>query len=322
MSSTTQNILLKPLGWMLNLLARMPWWVLYAHASVLFFLIYYVVGYRRKVVRQNLRECFPEKSEKERKSIEKEFFRHFADMLFETIKLLHVKEDDMRKHMKFNGAEYFDQSFENDQSVMLYISHFCNWEWITSLSLWLSPETLAAGHLLGSSYLPLHNKWFDDLMMKIRTHFGFRLISGHHVLRTMLMTKKLGKQIGIGFISDQHPLPNDQRHIVKFLNHPTAIITVTETIARKLDMRVVYMHMRKVGRGRYECDVVPLCDYAANTEPGELTDTYARLLEDNIHEQPAYWLWTHKRWKRKVEYPPGFVDRLHPVPDDDRASHK
>ena len=87
-------------------------------------------------------------------------------------------------------------------------------------------------------------------------------------------------------------------------------------------MRVVYMHMRKVGRGRYECDVVPLCDHAANTEPGELTDTYARLLEDNIHEQPAYWLWTHKRWKRKVEYPPGFVDRLHPVPDDDRASHK
>ncbi len=318
MKQRLHNILMAPLGWMLHLLALMPWWVLHAHASVLYFLIYHVVGYRRKVVRQNLLECFPGKSEKERRNIEKEFFRHFADMFFETIKLLHISPDDMRKRIEFVNAEYLDRAFENNQSVMLYISHLGNWEWITSLSLWLSPETMAAGHLLGSSYLPLHNKWVDDFMMKIRSHFGFTLISGHHVLRTMLMTRKAGKQIGIGFISDQHPLPNDQDHVVRFLNHPTAIITVTETIARKLDMRVVYMHMSKVGRSRYVCRVVPLTDHAATTEPGQLTDTYARLLEDNIHEQPAYWLWTHKRWKRRVEYPEGFVDRLHP--GDDRPS--
>lgn len=297
------RILYAPIEAVLHLLAWMPWWVLHLHADLLYFIVYRIIGYRRKVVKQNLIECFPEKDETERKAIEKEFYHHFADFFFETIKLLHIKEDDMRKRFVINNLDFVIKAFDNDQSVILYLSHYGNWEWFSSLSLWLSPEIKASGHLLGATYMPLHNKWFDNYFFKLRSRFGLQFIQAHQVLRVMLRTIKKGKHIGIGFNSDQHPLPNDQDHVVKFLNHPTAMITVTESIARKLDMRVVFMHIKKVKRSHYVCDVIPMCEHAAQTPQGSLTDMFAKMLEENIKEEPAYWLWTHKRWKRPVSYP-------------------
>lgn len=307
MTQRTQNILLAPVGWVLKFYALLPWWLLYAHATGMYFLAYYVLRYRRKVVRQNLTECFPDKTEAERKKIEKEYYKHFADYFFETIKIPRISDDEIKRRVKFSNVHLIDDALDRGQSVMLYASHYGNWEWITSVMLWLRPKTRERGGVLGQTYHPLENPWFDRYFLKLRQHWGTICIPGKQVFRVMLRSQQQGKPIALGFISDQHPLKGDEGHVIKFLNHPTAMITGTELIACKLDMRALCFDMRKVSRGHYEVDLVLLSDHAAQEKKGDITNRYARLLEQRINAEPAYWLWTHKRWKRKVEYPEGYT---------------
>ena len=155
MTQKTQNILLAPVGWLLKLYALMPWWLLYAHATAMYFLTYRVLRYRRKVVWQNLTECFPDKPESELKKIEKEYYKHFADYFFETIKIPRISDDEIKRRVKFTHTELIDDALDRGQSVMLYASHYGNWEWITSVMLWLRPKTRERGGVLGQTYHPL-----------------------------------------------------------------------------------------------------------------------------------------------------------------------
>ena len=159
------KILYAPIGWALHLLALMPWWVLYLHADAIYFLVYHVIGYRTKVVRQNLNECFPGKTEQERRAIEKEFYHHFADYFVETIKLLHISDDDMRRRMVFHNAQLIDKAFDNNQSVVLYAAHYGNWEWVTSITLWFDSRAHSDA-VQGQVYQPLENEWFDNFSVK------------------------------------------------------------------------------------------------------------------------------------------------------------
>ena len=295
-----------PLGWALHLLALMPWWVLYLHAYVFYFIVYYLVGYRKRIVRQNLIECFPGKSDQERHVIEKKFYRHFADSFVETIKLLHVSDDEMRERMVFHNAEFIDETFDNGQSLVLYAAHYGNWEWITSVTLWFD----SVGHndaVQGQVYHPLENEWFDRFFLRMRQRFNTVCISWKSILREMITRERNGTHLGIGFIADQHPLPNDQEHVLDFLHHPTAFLTGAEAIGRKLHCRAAYFDVRKVSRGHYECTLVPLSNDIANEPRGSITTRYARLLEQRIEQEPEWWLWTHKRWKRPVTFPEGYT---------------
>lgn len=299
------KILYAPIGWALHLLALMPWWVLYLHADVFYFVVYHLIGYRKKVVRRNLAECFPHKSESERKAIEKEFYHHFTDYFVETIKLLHISDDQMRRRMVFHNAHVIDEAFDNDQSIVLYAAHYGNWEWVTSVTLWFD----SAGHsddVQGQVYQPLENEWFDRFFLKLRQRFNTVCISKKAILREMLSREREGRHLGIGFIADQHPLTNDEGHVLDFLHHPTAFITGAEAIGRKLHCRAAFFDVRKLRRGHYECTLVPLSDDIAAEPRGSITTRYARLLEQRIMEEPAYWLWTHKRWKRSVTFPEGY----------------
>ncbi len=283
----------------------MPWWVLYLHADVFYFVVYHLIGYRTKVVRRNLAECFPHKSESERKAIEKEFYHHFTDYFVETIKLLHISDDQMRRRMVFHNAHVIDEAFDNDQSIVLYAAHYGNWEWVTSVTLWFD----SAGHsddVQGQVYQPLENEWFDRFFLKLRQRFNTVCISKKAILREMLSREREGRHLGIGFIADQHPLTNDEGHVLDFLHHPTAFITGAEAIGRKLHCRAAFFDVRKLRRGHYECTLVPLSDDIAAEPRGSITTRYARLLEQRIMEEPAYWLWTHKRWKRPVTFPEGY----------------
>ena len=300
------KILYAPIGWALHLLALMPWWVLYLHADAIYFIAYHLIGYRKNVVRQNLAECFPSKSDKERKAIEKEFYHHFADYFVETIKLLHISDDAMRKRMVFKNAEIIDEAFDAGQSIVLYAAHFCNWEWVTSVTLWFDSERHRDA-VQGQVYHPLENEWFDQFFLKLRQRFNTVCISWRSILREMITREREGRHLGIGFIADQHPLPNDQEHVLDFLHHPTAILTGAEAIGRKLHCRAAYFDVRKTGRGHYECTLVPLSNDIATEPRGSITTRYARLLEQRIIEEPAYWLWTHKRWKRPVTFPQGYT---------------
>ena len=228
------------LGWALHLLAIMPWWVIYLHADLLYFVAYYVIGYRKKVV------------------------------------LLHISDDDMRRRMVFHNAGIIEDAFNNGQSIVLYAAHYGNWEWVTSVTLWFN----SAAHsdaVQGQVYQPLENEWFDRFFLRLRQRFNTVCISQRVILREMISREREGRHLGIGFIAD-----------------------------RKLHCRAAFFDVRKLSRGHYECTLVPLSDDIAAEPYGSVTTRYARLLERRIEAEPAYWLWTHKRWKRPVTFPDGY----------------
>lgn len=292
------KLIYAPLSLFLHAVAHLPFWMLYCISDVLFVLLYHVVRYRRKVVVQNIDECFPEKSEKERKTIVHDFYRHLADTFVETIKLLHVSDEEMRRRIVFRNVEEVDKSIAEGRSIVMYASHYCNWEWLSAITMWSKYDTDVMQ--FGQVYHPLENEWFDEFFLNLRSRFNSVSYPMKRVLRELLAAKNNGKVTITGFIADQHPHPNDHDDVITWLNHYTAFITGAEVLAKKLDMDVLYFDIRKVKRGYYECNIRVITRAPKPAPQFEITNTYARMLENAILEHPAEWLWTHKRWKRKV----------------------
>lgn len=292
------KILYAPLALLFHCIALLPFWVLYRISDLLFLLMFYVVRYRKKVVIQNLNECFPEKSESERKQIMKDFYKHLADTFIETIKLLHVSDDEMRRRIVFHNVDEVDKSIEQGRSVAMYASHYCNWEWLSAITMWSKYDTSVMQ--FGQVYHPLENAWWDEFFLNLRSRFKSYSYPMSRVLRELLAAKSKGKITITGFISDQHPHANDIDDVITFLNHYTAFITGPEIMAKKMDMDVLYFDVRKVRRGYYDCTIRVISRTPKEEPQFKITNTYARMLENVIKESPAEWLWTHKRWKRPV----------------------
>lgn len=282
--------------------ALMPFWVLYRLADVTFFILYYLVRYRRRVVSDNLRESFPNKSTSELAAIEKKFYRNFADYIFETIKLLHISDDEMKRRMTFENLDIIDRYTAEGRSVAVYFSHCGNWEWCTSVTMHsaLSPNESV---IFAQVYRPLRDKWTDALMLKIRSRFGSLSFPKNNVFRDIIRERRrMNVPLVVGFMSDQHPSHGDIIHVVNFLNQPTAFITGTETLARKLDMAVVYWDMQKPRRGHYHVVTRDITSDITIAPQYSVTDCYASMLQQTIERDPSIWLWTHKRWKNKVSF--------------------
>lgn len=302
MSEKWQNILYAPLGWSLHLLALLPLRVLYVLSDALYCLVYHIVRYRRNVAWQNLTESFPDKTAEELRKIERQFYHNLTDYFFETIKLLHISNDEMRRRMTFVGVEAIDRALDKGQSVIVYSSHYGNWEWLTSFVMWTRYGT--QGAIMAQVYRPLKNKWFDRLFLQLRGRYHTVSYPKNTVLRDMLRDMRDRKEpITICFISDQHPNVNAQDHVIEFLNHPTAIIKGPEIIARRLNMQVCVFDMERTGRGHFRCTAKMVTTEPKLMPEGSITDAYARILEARIKVDPASWLWTHKRWKHKVQLP-------------------
>lgn len=288
----------RPLGWLAKGAARLPLRVLYGLADLLYGVIR-IAGYRRKVVVANLKASFPEMSEKEIDRTARQFFRNFADYIVETIKLLHISDEEMRRRMTFSNVEIIDEAVAQGRPVVCYFSHTGNWEWAPSVILWSRFKAHEEVEFC-QIYRPLRNEWFDRLMLQIRGRFGAVSLPKRRSFLDLLRYRKNGIPTVTGFMSDQKPSHGDVLHIVEFLNHPTAMITGTETVCRRLDAVPVYWEMSKPSRGHYHIDVRPM-------KPGEtgsqypLTDLYAKMLEANIRRDPSLWLWSHKRWKIPVD---------------------
>lgn len=280
----------------------LPFWLLYRLSDAAYILLYHVVRYRRKVVTANLRESFPEKSERELKQIERKFYRNFSDYIFETIKLLHINDKEMSKRMTFENLDIIDRYTSAGRSVAVYFSHCGNWEWGTSVTLH-SALPVNKEVLFAQVYRPLRDKWTDALMLKLRSRFNSLSFTKKTVFRDIIREcRRTGLPIVVGFMSDQHPSHGDLIHVVDFLNHPTAFITGTETLARKLDMGVVYWDMYKPRRGHYHVVSRDITGDIKKCPQFSVTDEYAELLQTTIRREPSLWLWTHKRWKNKVTF--------------------
>lgn len=274
----------------------------YLFADLLYIALYRVARYRLKVVRKNLGESFPDASPRQLRDIEKQFYHNFADTLVEALCLPLISDEAMRRRMEFVDMDIINDHVARGRSVVVYFAHTFNWEWAPSATLHLV-DNPPGSTAFGQVYRPLKSKFFDRLMLRLRGRFGTRCYPKSNTLRHLLKARRDGLRSVTGFMSDQHPGHGDPGHLTTLLNHPTLMITGTETLASKLHMAVVYWDMEKLSRGHYRITVRPMADDAAALQPGDLTEQYTRLLETTITRNPAIWLWSHNRWKRPVKTP-------------------
>lgn len=272
-------------------IALLPFPVLYLLSDGVRFLLFTVIGYRRKVILSNLRNSFPEKSEAEIRTIARRFERWFCDLVVETLKTLTISPVTVRKRVTFEGAEILRRYAEQGQSVVLVLGHFGNWE--------LAGARYSAEPGLPQLYViyhPLQNKWFDGLMYHMRTRHGTKLYTMRETSKSMLRDRHLNT--ATAFIADQTPSP-ERAYWMTFLNQDTPVFQGTESLAKKLGYPVVYISIKQPRRGHYHLSLETLVSAPKNTAEGEITEAHTRRLERDIVNYPDLWLWTHRRWKHR-----------------------
>ena len=284
-------------GW--YLLSLIPLRLLYVVSDVLYVPLYYLVRYRRKVVRKNLTASFPEKSIGEIVRIEKKFYRFFCDCAMENIKLFSMSKEQIMKRMTFSGADAMASDLEQTGKNFgfIYLGHYCNWEWIASLAYWY-PSQIHSSQI----YHPLYNKTFDRLFLYMRSRFGGECIPMKDTLRRIIVLKRQKQLTMIGFIADQAPKWNSIHHWTPFLHRDTSFFIGTEQIGKQVGAVIYFADVRRIKRGYYHCDLKRITVSPEEYPDYELTDRYAALLEEMIRREPAYWLWTHNRWKFTDRY--------------------
>lgn len=272
----------------------LPFGVLYVISDALYLVVYHVVRYRRRIVRKNLSNSFPQLSNEELLSLEKRFYHNFCNTSVEMFKLLSISREELMKRMSFSGAEDIEKSLETHPQCYIYLGHFCNWEWISSMPLWFSPGLHCA-----QLYHPLHSRFFDRLFSEMRTRFGAENIRKSKALRRLLTLRSQNEKIVVGFISDQIPRSINTHDWVTFLHQDTAVYTGTERIAKKIGAAVFFADVRCLRRGYYHCSLLPMTNDVLSYPDYKLTDEYMVRLEQMIRRQPECWLWSHNRWKRQ-----------------------
>ena len=280
----------------LYVLSLLPMRLLYVVSDGLYIIVYRLVGYRRKLVRKHLESCFPEKDKDFIVKTEKGFYHWLCDYVVETVKLLTMSRETLRRRMVFKGVELVDEIVAGGQSCAVYLGHYCNWEWITSLPLWVSPKARC-----GQIYHVLENRWADRLFLKLRERWGAECIPMAETLRRIAVYRKEGKPVVIGYISDQVPFWNNIHHWVDFLHHDTPVLTGTERLAKGAGHAVFFLDVCRVRRGYYEATFRLIERNPKGRADFELTDAYFKLLEASIRRDPQCYLWTHNRWKRSRE---------------------
>ena len=264
--------------------------ILYVNSSALYILVYYIIGYRKKVVKDNLALAFPNKTPDERNLIAQGFFKHLCDVIFETIKALTISEKEIRNRFVVTNAKILDDYYEKDRSILLMAGHYCNWEWSGILNK-LMP------HQAHAVYKPLDNKQFDTLVKKTREHFGGVIVSNKKIVTVLFRKWKKGIKTLTYILSDQTPKLGAFKHRDTFMGIDVPMFTGTEELAKKLDFSVLYLKVEKVKRGYYTATFVPLADNPKEYPDFQITRMFFDALEAQIHEKPEYYLWSHKRWK-------------------------
>lgn len=292
--SFTTRLNYMPIALLLGVLARLPLSLLYSLvATPLAFIAKCVVRYRRPIVRANIRDCFPDLPEDRRRRIERGFYTHLADYFVETVRFSRMNATQLRSHMSFADTELIDRTTSAGRDIVIYASHFGNWEWITSMGLWCANP---ANALFSHVYRPLRNKWFDRWFVSLRSRYNIS-IPMHDVFRRLVHWRADHTLWVCGFLSDQKPSHAGKTYIVPFMLRPTPFIGGTELLARKLDAVVMYFDTEVVGRGRYHTTIRLLSEHPRSLPEGELTRMYAAALEQQIRRYPAAYLWSHNRWK-------------------------
>ncbi|WP_274958099.1 lysophospholipid acyltransferase family protein [Millionella massiliensis] len=280
-----------PIAWCLG---KLPYKMQFLFADLIRWVLYYVVRYRREVVRTNLRNSFPEKSPEERLRIEKNFYKHLADVVIETLSLASVSEKQIRARMRYLNMDDL-MRWTGGRSWISAMAHYGSWEYTTNFDLYKTHDNALA------VYRPLSNRGADRLYHRIRSRFGVIPVPMHDVGREMIRYTRAGKHVTLALIADQTPAWPEIQNWTLFLGRWTPFFIGTEKLALKFHMPVVFLDVRKVRRGYYEARFDLIYDGNESVAEGEITRRYAERLEQMIRRRPELWMWSHRRWKHDME---------------------
>jgi KDO2-lipid IV(A) lauroyltransferase len=273
-------------------LSFLPFAVLYRFSDFFYIILISIFPYRKKIIDLNLSKAFPDKSASEIKGFRRRFYRHFSDLLIEGIKNLTMSKKELKKRFKIRNPEIIDKFYNENKSVILVSGHYNNWEWlITSLSIHLQHQTVGIG-------MPMTNKFWDKKINEKRERFGLKVL--HAKNYKMYLQNTNSPPFAILNLSDQSPGNSYKSYWMTFLNQPTAVLYGTEKMALDYNYAVVFFKIEKLKRGHYELDFDLICEHPRNTKWGYITEQHTQRLEHLIFQNPSYWIWSHKRWKREI----------------------
>lgn len=284
------------------LLSFLPMSVLHLLSDCIYFIIYYIVRYRRKVVRKNLNTSFPEKTKDEILKIEHDFYTHFCDYFFETIKLITMSKAEIKRRITFTNPEVLKDYYKENKSAFLYLGHYGNWEWLSYASH--INKLSVEDYKMYIAYYPLGNEHMEKFFYHLRSTKSKGIpVPQKKILRAIIKINQEKKKGIFIFIADQSPTRNNVQHWLKFLNQDTAPILGPEKLAKQTGYPAIYAKIKKTKRGYYSCTFIKLTEDPKSVPDFGITNSYFNELEKSIIEDPSVWLWTHRRWKyNKAEF--------------------
>ena len=280
-----------PFWWLLLAFSRLPFPVLYLFSDFLFFVLYRLTGYRKKVVRQNLERSFPEKTASEIDRLVPAFYRNLCDVIVETLKMATIPAAELHKRVTFPNPEVAFEHLEAGKPVIVLGSHLANWEWA------LSGAAVHFSFPADGVYKPLSNSFFEKFMLHTRTRLGAHLFPMKETLRDFIRRQKIPRLISL--LSDQTPPKSEIQYWNTFLNQDTGFYVGADKLAASFHYPVIFVGAKRVKRGYYAYGFEAIYDGISPLREHEVTERYARILERWIRENPADYLWSHRRWKHK-----------------------
>lgn len=277
-------------------ISKLPFSLLYLLSDALFFFLYHIVRYRRKVVAENLQLVFPGKAPEERQRISREFYSHMCDMFLEMVKTLGISERELQKRFTFSNLHTFRQFEARGQSTVTFFPHYASWEW----SIALDPHIKSKGY---GVYQPVNNKYFDRWVRRVRARLGTTLITTRKAWKVMGRNKAKGQIATYGMLSDQSPMAKKARYWGTFMGIAVPMHIGAETLCKKYDHPALYLKVRKLKRGFYQGTFIVLADQPREVPDYQITEAFFREVETAILEAPQYYFWTHKRWKHRYKAP-------------------
>ncbi|MBP6557888.1 MAG: lysophospholipid acyltransferase family protein [Flavobacterium sp.] len=279
--------LLYPIIWFIS---KLPFRILYFTSDMVYIIIYYIIGYRKKVVRHNLAIALPHLSEKERIVIEKKSYHHLCDMFLEMIKTMSISKEEIDKRFTFTNVETLTEIEKQGKSIAVLMAHYASYEWAISLNKFSDLTSYAI-------YKRVANAHFDKLVKDIRLKFKAQLITTRETIPTIEKNYHENRLGLYGFASDQSPQLSKTHHWGTFLGIETPIHTGAEMLAKRFDMNVIFLKVKKIKRGYYQATIETMFDNPKEVPNYEISDEFLRRVEKQIYEAPEFYLWTHKRWK-------------------------
>jgi len=289
-------ILVYPFLWLISIL---PFRLLYLFSDGLYLILFKIAGYRTKTVKANLKLVFPEKSESEIHQITSKFYRHLCDMIVEAIKSMTISKKELQKRFVFSNLELVKDLESKKRSIVLMCGHYASWEWIFALQTKVSYSGYAI-------YKRLSNKYFDKLVKRIRSRHNSYLITTKETYTVINKVEQSDELAIYGFASDQSPKASKALFWNEFMGIKVPVHTGAELLAKKYDLPVVFFGVKRLKRGFYSTSFKVITEEPRSISNFDITKEFLSLVEDQIHEAPEYYLWTHKRWKHKDRVPEQF----------------